>query len=963
MSVSPCLAPVEPAQPKGADVTLGRKFGCDSIVRTLPGNAGTVTFIDYDTHRNFVYPVVQVGDPMEAARKFAEMCQVIRKEYYKDSDSDRWPCDQCTIITDNGPEFAEVWRRCVREVLGDNVEVVFQDQSDALAQCTEGEGPAKKKRATNLGSEGWGGHIDVQNIVDGKRNHSTRRQQTAKEQGADQAKKDARAKSEAETQAKNVFKSMLQDVTDHFDIAAYDTVQDGNCAFDAIANVVWSASPADRAKWKVDVNALDLDVNALDHASLGMRQRCVSDLTQDERDLLANLDGGSDGWAFDPESGRLKANDKLCASFLCRDPKTKMMPYPDNGLLEILARRLNICLIVYRRQPTGVRQHMDHTRFTLLGPSTAQVGVALVLDSVLGHYVGGETFLVLKAVVAEMPRVLYWTQLRRYQGDGTQGEESGVGCVVVAMPHDNRQKLLRAYRALRAKQLRHKEKTERSKQFKKLGRALKVLNSKRTPGTEPQAELNHLHQLAWLSKEYHTLGIRLLRWNKEANTENVNAKYQHNQIVILREVHCEASDGGVGALRYKVWERHDGTKYGLTFTHPGGKCQVRVLGDTSSVWNFGEVKYKVGTLPLTHFVGFGDTTQHNQRIAMGDSPGFLMRGLTVERIQRWICDSTYATIPMIDVQGRKVFREFPEITRALLVRNVEAFRATGEAMRQGGRIVECCTYSKPWHELKAPTSNFFSDPEGAKMDDLLDVSTHVEVKMPNNRIACHFAEFGEPGDMFLVPADTERRFNWAGDITSTADKSSTKLQQDLHGEDSLRVLYVAQLVAEGLQLALLGLAGRSKAQERGMVLSKFISADDECPVNSVAVISGMRKKHVTPAHSHIQPVLNAFLAWEEDIVDLQHPDASAGDPHIPAHVDCCLKAGTYKEWTLQGNKDLPGKSVPRSGSLALARVLTFARCLRYGWSDTGVQGVSGSWRRGLPARFDGPYLQDTQWQR
>jgi hypothetical protein len=167
---------------------------------------------------------------MEAARKFAEMCQVIRKEYYKDSDSDRWPCDQCTIITDNGPEFAEVWRRCVREVLGDNVEVVFQDQSDALAQCTEGEGPAKKKRATNLGSEGWGGHIDVQNIVDGKRNHSTRRQQTAKEQGADQAKKDARAKSEAETQAKNVFKLMLQDVTDHFDIAAYDTVQDGNCA-------------------------------------------------------------------------------------------------------------------------------------------------------------------------------------------------------------------------------------------------------------------------------------------------------------------------------------------------------------------------------------------------------------------------------------------------------------------------------------------------------------------------------------------------------------------------------------------------------------------------------------------------------------------------------------------------------------------------------------------------------------
>ena len=146
MSVSPCLAPVEPAQPKGADVTLGRKFGCDSIVRTLPGNAGTVTFIDYDTHRNFVYPVVQVGDPMEAARKFAEMCQVIRKEYYKDSDSDRWPCDQCTIIHDNGPEFGEVWRQRVREVLGDNVEVVFQDQSDALAQCTEG--PAKKKRAT-----------------------------------------------------------------------------------------------------------------------------------------------------------------------------------------------------------------------------------------------------------------------------------------------------------------------------------------------------------------------------------------------------------------------------------------------------------------------------------------------------------------------------------------------------------------------------------------------------------------------------------------------------------------------------------------------------------------------------------------------------------------------------------------------------------------------------------------------
>ena len=98
MSVAPFLAPVEQTQPKGADVTLGgRMFECDSTVHMLPGNAGIVTFVDYDTHRIFVYPVVQVGDPMEAARKFTEMCQGIRKEYYKDSDSDRWPCDQCTI--------------------------------------------------------------------------------------------------------------------------------------------------------------------------------------------------------------------------------------------------------------------------------------------------------------------------------------------------------------------------------------------------------------------------------------------------------------------------------------------------------------------------------------------------------------------------------------------------------------------------------------------------------------------------------------------------------------------------------------------------------------------------------------------------------------------------------------------------------------------------------------------------
>ena len=39
-------------------------------------------------------------------------------------------------------------------------------------------------------------------------------------------------------------------------------------------------------------------------------------------------------------------------------------------------------------------------------------------------------------------------------------------------------------------------------------------------------------------------------------------------------------------------------------------------------------------------------------------------------------------------------------------------------------------------------------------------------------------------------------------------------------------LYVGQVVSEGLQLALLGMAERTKAQERGLDLHPFISNDD-----------------------------------------------------------------------------------------------------------------------------------------
>ena len=114
----------------------GRKFGCDSIVMQGSGAddrkmldqgfAGIVNYIDYATRRSFPYPVRKVGDPKEAARKFVEMCKFIRNDYYNDSESDRWPSAKCTIIHDNGPEFAKSWRDSVEEELGDDVDVTFQ---------------------------------------------------------------------------------------------------------------------------------------------------------------------------------------------------------------------------------------------------------------------------------------------------------------------------------------------------------------------------------------------------------------------------------------------------------------------------------------------------------------------------------------------------------------------------------------------------------------------------------------------------------------------------------------------------------------------------------------------------------------------------------------------------------------------------------------------------------------------
>jgi len=114
----------------------GRKFGCDSIVMQGSGAddrkmldqgfAGIVNYIDYATRRSFPYPVRKVGDPKEAARKFAEMCEFIRSDYYNDSESDRWPSEKCTIIFDGGGEFANSWRESVREELGDAVDVTFQ---------------------------------------------------------------------------------------------------------------------------------------------------------------------------------------------------------------------------------------------------------------------------------------------------------------------------------------------------------------------------------------------------------------------------------------------------------------------------------------------------------------------------------------------------------------------------------------------------------------------------------------------------------------------------------------------------------------------------------------------------------------------------------------------------------------------------------------------------------------------
>ena len=65
--------------------------------------SGTTTAVNHDWRY-----LRKTGDAAEAKadRKFVEMIQEVRTEFYGDADSDEWPVPEMTIVIDGGPEFA-----------------------------------------------------------------------------------------------------------------------------------------------------------------------------------------------------------------------------------------------------------------------------------------------------------------------------------------------------------------------------------------------------------------------------------------------------------------------------------------------------------------------------------------------------------------------------------------------------------------------------------------------------------------------------------------------------------------------------------------------------------------------------------------------------------------------------------------------------------------------------------------
>ena len=106
-----------------------RRIGADSIVMQSTfaddrkmqdqGFKGIINYIDYATRRSFPFAIRKVGDAALAGRKFDEMCEEIREEYYGSPDVEDWPVQEVTVIHDAGPEFGQAWKDAVEETLGD----------------------------------------------------------------------------------------------------------------------------------------------------------------------------------------------------------------------------------------------------------------------------------------------------------------------------------------------------------------------------------------------------------------------------------------------------------------------------------------------------------------------------------------------------------------------------------------------------------------------------------------------------------------------------------------------------------------------------------------------------------------------------------------------------------------------------------------------------------------------------
>ena len=108
---------LKPMRVLGTDSIVMQGSGADERKMMDQGYSGIVNIVDFATKRSFPHAVRKVGDQGEAGKAFVAMIRTVRQEFYDNSDSDEWMVPKMLIMHDSGPEFANVWKRAVRDEL------------------------------------------------------------------------------------------------------------------------------------------------------------------------------------------------------------------------------------------------------------------------------------------------------------------------------------------------------------------------------------------------------------------------------------------------------------------------------------------------------------------------------------------------------------------------------------------------------------------------------------------------------------------------------------------------------------------------------------------------------------------------------------------------------------------------------------------------------------------------------